>query len=233
MPQSPVILALDVSTEAHALAWVKRLRSQINIFKIGMELFYAAGPDIVLKLHDLGVDVFLDLKLLDIPTTVEKACASVARLAPRFLTLHTMGGSSMIQAAQAGIGSIKTTLVGVTVLTSVDTTMLQKTFASPSLDASLLATHLAIQMSQEAGLKTFVCSAHENRALLQHIASPVLINPGIRLSVTEATHDQKRIMTPQQALLEGASYLVIGRAITQAADPEAVITQIHSELNPC
>lgn len=224
-----MILALDVPDREQALAWVKRLSPQISIFKVGMQLFYRYGPEIVSQVQDAGGAVFLDLKLHDIPNTVAKACESLIPLKAAFLTVHTTGGPAMLKAAQDVVSGSDTQLLGVTALTSIDQPTMEMLY--PGLQAqspSDWAVHLA-KIADDVGLYGIVCSAQENTLIRQHVGSRLcLVNPGIRPQGSEV-QDQKRVMTPQRAIQNGANYLVIGRPILQADDPEAMVESILRE----
>lgn len=221
----PVILALDVPTANEAVAMVRLLKNEISIFKVGMQLFYRYGPDIVRHIKDEGGEVFLDLKLHDIPNTVSNACKSILHLDVRFLTVHTSGGSAMLEAASSVLHGSKTFLIGVTVLTSLDIKDLQDVYPGIKLTPSELALHLA-QLAAGAGLNGIVCSAQENSMMRQNLGNDFcLINPGIRPLGTNA-HDQSRVLSPEEAIKTGGNYLVIGRPILQATDPRKTTVEI-------
>lgn len=223
-----LILALDFAEPAEAFAWSRRLRQQIGLVKVGLELFIAAGPSLVEQLQGEGQQVFLDLKLHDIPNTVAGAVRSAARLGARMLTLHAGGGRTMLEAAvkAAQATSRPPLLLGVTVLTSLD-------------DAALAALGIAgpvgerveawAQMCREAGLDGIVCSPLEAAAVRRACGPEFrIVTPGIRCA-GGAHHDQARIATAADARRAGADYLVAGRAITAAQDPLAAARQLAAE----
>lgn len=231
--RSRLIVALDVPDTASALALLDRLEGTCQWCKVGLELFVAEGPRIVEILANRGLYVFLDLKFHDIPNTVAGAVRSAASLGARMLTLHGGGGPAMLSAARDVVGALinPPQLLAVTVLTSMDQAHLQAVGVSndPARQVKLLA-----EMGLAAGLNGFVCSPQEV-ATLRVLTGPqgVLVVPGIR-PAGAAIGDQKRVATPAAALRDGASYLVIGRPITQASSParaaEAIIAEINSEV---
>ena len=212
-----LILALDVPDADAALAWVRRLGSRVGLVKIGLELFVAAGPDLVRRVRGLGIGVFLDLKLHDIPNTVAGAVRSAARLEVQMLTVHASGGAAMMAAAAeaARASEDPPMLLGVTVLTSLE--------AAPGQVAALAAEVAA------AGLGGAVASGQEAASI--RVAQPglKLVVPGIRPSGANAG-DQVRVATPAAAIRAGADYLVLGRAVTAAPDPEAALAAIVAEI---
>ena len=228
-----LIVALDVPTGEAALALAAQLEDQCQWFKVGLELFIAAGPAIVEKLAGQGHSVFLDLKLHDIPNTVAAAVRSAASLGASLLTVHAAGGPAMLLAAQEAAAGLTAApqLLAVTVLTSMDRAQLAATgvAAEPAEQVSLLA-----KLGLESGIRGFVCSPQEVAAM-RALTGPegVLVTPGIRPSGADKG-DQKRIATPTFALNQGASYLVVGRPITQADDPalaaEAILFEIAEAL---
>jgi len=224
-----LIVALDVPDAAAAADLVNRLERTCCWFKVGLELFTAAGPAVVEPLVARGHSVFLDLKFCDIPNTVAGAVRSAAGLGVRMLTVHASGGPSMLEAAQAAIQDLKEPpqLLAITVLTSIDQTQASAVGLdrSPSKQVELLA-----RMGLTAGLTGFVCSPQEVAALRAMTGEEgVLVVPGIRPHGAQAG-DQKRVATPAEALRQGASYLVVGRPITQAADPAEAADAILQEM---
>ena len=225
-----LIVALDVPTAGEALALVDRLEGRCTWFKVGLELYVAAGPGIVEKLVDRGHSVFLDLKLHDIPNTVASAVRATASLGVRMLTVHAAGGPAMLAAAREAVAEIAVSpqLLAVTVLTSMDQTQVAAIGVprSPQEQVALLA-----KMGLKAGIDGFVCSSQEVAAL-RTLTGPegVLVIPGIRPAGTDRG-DQQRVATPAQALREGASYLVVGRPITQAPDPAQAALAILEEMS--
>ncbi len=224
-----LIVALDVPTAAAALALVHQLEGCCRWFKVGLELFIAAGPSVLEPLLERGLSIFLDLKLHDIPNTVAGAVRSAAVLGAQMLTLHAAGGPAMLAAAQAALEGLPQPpqLLAVTVLTSMDAAQLHATGVSgpPAGQVERLA-----RIALEAGLRGFVCSPQE-AASLRTLAGPeaVLVIPGIRPGGA-AIADQKRVATPAQALRRGASYLVVGRPITQAPHPAEAAESVLKEM---
>jgi orotidine-5'-phosphate decarboxylase len=223
-----VIAALDVPTWDEARAVVARLRPRVKIFKVGLTLFVKEGRRAVDELHDQGVDVFLDLKLHDIPMQVAGAVANAAALGVRWLSLHTAGGLRMLADARAALpeGS-PTRLLGISVLTSLDQADLAAIGVDrPLADVVAARAHLAAQ----ARIHGLVCSPHEIarvRAVLGPDAD--VVTPGIRLEAGPVD-DQKRVLTPAEALRAGASHLVIGRALTKPGDPGAVLAALEQAM---
>lgn len=221
-----LIVALDLPDRAAALDLVRALSPHPGLFKIGLQLFLAAGPEIVRAVRGLGGRVFLDLKLHDIPNTVGRAVASVSSLGAEMLTLHLGGGRAMIEAA-AQAATPEMLLLGVTVLTSCEETTLRETGVSGTVETQVM--RLA-QLGIEAGLRGVVASPLELTALRRaHGPQLQIVTPGIRPPGTTAD-DQKRTMTPAEALRAGADYLVIGRPITAAADPRAALERIVTDV---
>ncbi len=229
-----LIVALDVPSAEAASRLVERLEGTCRWFKVGLELFTAAGPAIVERLAATGYSIFLDLKFHDIPNTVAGAVRSAAKLGARMLTVHAAGGPAMLEAARGALDGVPDPpqLLAVTVLTSMDAAQLKA--AGVVRDAARQVELLA-ETGWQAGIRGFVCSPEEVRALRDFTGpSGVLVVPGIRLASGTAG-DQKRIATPAEAIRDGASYLVVGRPITQAAEPakaaEAMINQMASCAN--
>jgi orotidine-5'-phosphate decarboxylase len=221
----PLIIALDFDSAAEARALVKTLGPDAGIYKVGMELYAATGPDFVRELAGLGKDVFLDLKFYDIGETVKRATAVVARMGARFLTVHA--SPSIMRAAVEGRGASPLKLLGVTVLTSFD----QQDLSHDGIvcDVSTLVLHRA-RHAQSAGMDGVVASPLEAAALRQALRPDMLIvTPGVR-SAGANRGDQKRVATPAGAIRDGASYLVIGRQVTRAEDPAEAIRQIRAEI---
>jgi len=225
-----LIVALDVPDAPAATALVNQLEDSCRWFKVGLELFVAAGPAVLKPLVARGHSVFLDLKFNDIPNTVAGAVRSAAALGVRMITLHAAGGPAMLAAARAALEGITDPpeLLAVTVLTSMDQAQLGAIGLkrSPAAQVELLA-----RMGLAAGIRGFVCSPQEV-ATLRSLTGPegVLVIPGIR-PAGAATGDQKRIATPADALRAGASYLVVGRPITQAPDPAEAAEAILKEMS--
>lgn len=232
--QNPVIVALDVPQAETALQLAAQLAPAVGAFKIGSELFTSAGPDIVRRVRATGAAVFLDLKFHDIPNTVAKAVASAVRLDVQMLTIHTSGGSEMMRAAEdsarrtaAELGRQPPLVLGVTVLTSMDSENLAEIGASPDVTAQV--ARLA-RLAAASGIRGLVCSPLEIAALRRILPAEMqLVTPGIRTGAEKAD-DQKRTLTPQEALAAGANWLVIGRPIYAAENPRAAAEKILASL---
>ena len=226
---SPVIVALDFPRAEAALALADRLEPSSCRLKVGKELFTREGPALVRSLHDRGFEVFLDLKFHDIPNTVASAVHAAADMGVWMVNVHASGGRRMMIAARERLeqGSYPTLLIAVTVLTSSD----RSDLADIGLDIEPIeqVKRLAA-LTAESGLHGVVCSAQEAGVLrARHDAGFALVTPGIR-PAGSAANDQRRIMTPAEAMAAGVSYLVIGRPVTQAADPLRALAAIHQEL---
>jgi len=218
MNDPKIIVALDFADAVAALALARRLSPELCRLKVGKELFTAAGPGLVAELGRLGFTIFLDLKFHDIPNTVAQACKSAAALGVWMLNVHALGGRAMMMAARQALGEApeRPRLIAVTVLTSMASSDLVEVGigAAPGDAALRLAT-----LTAQCGLDGVVCSAQEAQTLRRECGPQfLLVTPGIRLE-DSAADDQKRITTPAYALANGASYLVVGRPITRAADP--------------
>jgi orotidine-5'-phosphate decarboxylase len=228
MTENPIIIALDVETADQARAFVDTLGDSVNFYKVGMELYAAAGMELVRELTGAGKQVFLDMKFYDIGETVKRAVAQVAQSGVRFLTVH--GSKAVMQAAVEGRGDAGLQLLAVTVLTSFDQTDLAD-LGYPCSVTDLVG--LRVRNAVAAGVDGLVCSPLEV-ATVRQIAGPeaILVTPGVR-SAGAASGDQKRVATPVEALRNGANYLVIGRQVTRAADPkkeaEKILGEIQSE----
>ncbi len=225
MNRNPLIVALDVESAGDARALVRALGSSVEFYKVGLELYAAAGMAIVRELLDGGKQVFLDLKFYDIPETVRRAVAQVARSGARFLTVHAV--DSVMRAAVEGKAGSPLQILAVTVLTSFGKEDLAGLgYTCPA--SELVATRA--QQAMAAGVEGLVCSPLEVAAV-RAIAGPdaVLVTPGVR-SAGAAAGDQKRVATPAEAIRNGADYLVIGRQVTRAADPAAEAARILEEI---
>ena len=224
-PRERIIVALDVATSEEAVALVRRLSPLAGFFKVGLQLYTAAGPEIVRAVRDLGGRVFLDLKLHDIPNTVARAVESAGSLGVDMLTLHLSGGRAMIEAAVRSAAP-EMLLLGVTVLTSVDEAALREIGVVSAMEEQVL--RLA-QLGVESGIGGLVASPHELAPLRSAYGAKIkIVTPGIRPTGSPAD-DQKRAMTPAEALKAGADFLVIGRPITAAPDPRAALEQIVAD----
>ena len=230
MTDPRVVVALDFDKKDDALSFVDRINPADARLKVGKEMFTYFGPEFVKQLTGKGFDVFLDLKFHDIPNTVAKAVTAAADLGVWMVNVHASGGTEMMTKAKAALeayGNDAPLLMAVTVLTSMgqedlDGLGIKKT---PAEQVMALA-----KLTQQSGLDGVVCSAWEAEALKTNLGSDFkLITPGIR-PAGSASDDQKRIMTPEQAINDGVDYLVIGRPITKAEDPQAVLTQINQSI---
>jgi orotidine-5'-phosphate decarboxylase len=225
----PVIVALDVADEAAALALAARLDPKLCRVKVGKELFVAAGPSVVARLAERGFEVFLDLKFHDIPNTVAGACRSAARMGVWMFNVHASGGEAMMRAAREAVAGIARPplVIAVTILTSLGDADLEKVGYRGTAAENVV--RLA-RLARASGMDGVVCSAREARELRAATGSDfLLVTPGIRLPGAEA-HDQSRTVAPAEAVRLGANYLVIGRPITQSADPAAALESIRSSL---
>jgi orotidine-5'-phosphate decarboxylase len=233
-PDPRVIVALDFADSGDAMALVDRLDPSACALKVGKELFVAAGPEPVQRMIESGFRVFLDLKFHDIPNTVAQACTAATRLGVWMLNVHAAGGRAMLAAARDAVASAASErhgprpwLIGVTVLTSLDAGDLEEIGFTEMPEA--LALRLA-RLTADCGLDGVVCSAVEAPELRRTLGPRFkLVTPGIRPGGTPAD-DQSRIATPEVAIANGADYLVIGRAITRAADPPAALARINATL---
>lgn len=228
---SPLVVALDLPGEAQTLDLVERLAPARCRLKVGKELFTRTGPALVQRLQDRGFEVFLDLKFHDIPNTVAAACAAAADLGVWMVNVHCSGEASMVSAARDRLECCahRPLLIGVTVLTSLDTADLAA-IGCPG-DPAERVLRLA-ELGRRAGLDGVVCSPLEAAAVRATCGDGfVLVTPGVR-PAGSATGDQKRVMTPAGALARGADDLVIGRPITGAPDPMAALQDIECSLGP-
>ena len=221
---SALVVALDFPETAHALVLASRLRGVAPWVKVGLELFLDGGKDLPARLKDMGFKVFLDLKFMDIPNTVQAATAQGTRMGADMMTVHTLGGQAMCEAAAAGrdqalqAGQTPPHLLGVTLLTSLGPGDLAWNPDAAADDLRDLAVHLA-RSAQNWKLDGVVCSGREVRVIRQACgASFQLLTPGIRLPDADSG-DQSRVCTPARAVLDGSNFIVVGRPITRAEDP--------------
>ncbi len=222
-----IIVALDVSTEREALDLVEQLRGEISIFKIGLQLYTAAGPNVVREIVARNASVFLDLKLHDIPNTVAGAVAAASELGVQMLTVHLSGGRAMLEAAIAA-KTADLLLLGVTVLTSADESTLREVGVNSSVEEQVM--RLA-ELGAATGIDGVVASPHEIKALRTRLGNkPKIVTPGVRPSWA-APGDQRRFATPKEAIQSGADYLVIGRPITAHANPREAVEKILEEIS--
>ncbi|EBU9734825.1 orotidine-5'-phosphate decarboxylase [Salmonella enterica subsp. enterica serovar Oranienburg] len=228
--ESPVVVALDYHERDKALAFVDKIDPRDCRLKVGKEMFTLFGPQLVRDLQQRGFDVFLDLKFHDIPNTTARAVAAAADLGVWMVNVHTSGGARMMAAARdalAPFGKDAPLLIAVTVLTSMETCDLRDlgVTLSPAEHAERLA-----RLTQQCGLDGVVCSAQEAVRFKQVFGTAFkLVTPGIRPAGSEAG-DQRRIMTPEQALSAGVDYMVIGRPVTQSVDPAQTLKDINASL---
>jgi orotidine-5'-phosphate decarboxylase len=227
-PLDRLIVALDFPSTADAMALVDQLQGTCRWFKVGMELYYAAGNAVIERLRERGFEVFLDLKLHDIPNTVAGAVRSVSDVGASLLTVHAAGGEKMLRAAvQAASAPNAPRLLAITVLTSMDAAELSAVGVADTPAAQVL--RLA-ELARAAGIDGLVCSAKEVGAVRAQMGpDALLVTPGIRPTGGTAG-DQSRIATPADAIARGASMLVVGRPITQAADPAKAAAGILEEI---
>lgn len=226
---SPIVVALDFPGFEQAMAMARQLNPQDCRVKVGKELFTRCGPQVVDALHQLGFEVFLDLKFHDIPNTTAMAVKAAAEMGVWMVNVHCSGGLKMMAACREVLEQhpgAKPLLIGVTVLTSME----QGDLAGIGLDVAPQEQVLRLAgLAEQAGLDGLVCSAQEAQALKQQWPAGRLVTPGIRPAGT-ASDDQKRILTPAQAMLAGSDYLVIGRPVTRADDPAAAVRDILASL---
>ena len=226
---SRVIVPLDVSSKQAAMSLVDRLGDQADFYKVGFELYTRSGPDVVRELVERGKQVFLDIKLHDIPNTVGRAVAVASELGVDLLTVHVSGGPSMMEAAaKARGGDLK--LLGVTVLTSLSPDEMSTVWDREIRSVREEVGRLAV-LASDTGMNGVVASALEASWIRRHLGEDFLIvTPGIRPAGSDAG-DQDRIATPADAVAAGADYLVIGRPITQATDPAAALAAVLREID--
>jgi orotidine-5'-phosphate decarboxylase len=232
--RNPIIVALDVPTAEAALKLAAELAPAAGGFKVGSELFTAAGPEVVRRIRGMGAPVFLDLKFHDIPNTVAKAVAGAVQLDVQMLTVHALGGTDMLKAAEQvaqdsawRLGHTPPLVLGVTILTSLDGKALSEIGLDPNVSRQV---RRLTNMANQAGLRGLVCSAREVAEVRQMVpTSTQLVTPSIRAEGDPAD-DQKRTVTPREALALGANWLVIGRPILAAENPLAAAEKILASL---
>lgn len=231
-----IVLALDVDTPDEALKLVKKLHQNVGIFKVGMQLYNNEGPDIVKKINDIGGKVFVDLKFHDIPNTVAAAGRIMTRLNCCMFNVHAAGGREMmrrlneaVQSEATDLGTASPLILAVTVLTSISQNEMENDMCVYGMKVEELVVKWAL-MAKECGMSGVVCSPHEIVAIRDACGPDfIIVTPGIR-PAWSATNDQKRITTPAEALRLGADYMVIGRPITKADNPQKAVEMIISEL---
>ena len=234
MKNKKLIIALDVETSRQALDLVKQLQSVAGMFKVGSQLFTAAGPQIVRDILAEDSKVFLDLKFHDIPHQVAGAARSAAELGVSLFTIHASGGSEMMQRAVDSVnevaakGGTRSAILAISVLTSIDATILSQIGVNSTTEEAVLRL---VKLAEAAGVDGVVASPQEIETIRQTVSRPefLVVTPGIRPAANEAG-DQKRVATPAAAIAAGASYLVVGRPITAAPDPLGAAEQIISEM---
>ncbi len=224
MYNSQIMIALDFSDKVQTIEFLEKFKDQKLFVKIGMELFYKEGPEIVKTIKAMGHNIFLDLKLYDIPNTVAKAIHSLGSLGVDMLTIHTSGGDAMLIAAKQAASNYNLKLLGVTVLTSQDVSELPKTDYSLEAIIKDLATK-----ANNSKLYGIICSAQDIPQIQIENNQLKYITPGIRLA-SDSNDDQKRVMTPPAAIANGSDFLVVGRTITTAQDPLATYRQIQIQI---
>ncbi len=226
-----IIVALDYAEQSSAMDLVSALDPASCRLKVGKEMFTRFGPEFIHKLHHLGFEVFLDLKFFDIPNTVAKAVQAAADLGVWMVNVHASGGIEMMQAAKDILIPYKDKapwLIAVTVLTSFSIEDLKAVNINASIEQQVLSL---AQLAQNSGLDGVVCSAQETKMLRQHLGNNFkLVTPGIRPLGT-AANDQKRIVTPTDAIALGSDYLVIGRPITKSNNPQSALQSIIDEIS--
>jgi len=223
------IVALDFPDSERAMTLVQTLDEKCRFYKVGSELFTAEGPAVIQWLRDFGCDVFLDLKFHDIPNTVAGAMRRVAGMGVRLATVHASGGAKMLEAAVESAGS-SCGVLAVTILTSLDDAMLGDTWGRSGARVEDEVLRLA-EMAKSAGAHGIVCSGHETaRVRASHGDALKLLVPGIRLP-GDAAQDQTRIVAPAEASRAGATYVVLGRTVTAAADPRKAMEAVSAELS--
>ncbi|MFZ2587272.1 MAG: orotidine-5'-phosphate decarboxylase [Alphaproteobacteria bacterium] len=226
-PRDRVFVALDFPTLGVARDCVTRLGDKVNLYKVGLELIYAGGLELIKELHAQGKGVFLDGKVLDIPNTVEGAMRNIAKLGAEFTNIHVFDTKTVV-AARKGLENSKTKLLGVTVLTSLDANDVREQGVTTMTPLELVV-HRA-KLGQAAGLDGVVCSPQEASAVRAACGDDFfIVTPGIRMPENDKG-DQSRVMTPRKAMDAGASHLVIGRPITDATNPEQATQDIWANI---
>ncbi|MDI9512335.1 MAG: orotidine-5'-phosphate decarboxylase [Bacillota bacterium] len=222
-----IIVALDLNSKAEALQAVKELGPKLSFVKVGMELFYSTGPDFIASLKDLGLKVFLDLKVHDIPNTAKRAIAVLSRLGCDMLNLHCSGGLTMMRQASEALEA-DTLLIGVTQLTSTDQELLNKQLGIPGTVEDSVLNYASL--AKEAGLAGVVCSPHEVVRLKKELGPEfITVTPGVRPAGNDI-QDQKRVMTPREAIAIGSDYLVVGRPIIGSEDRRGALEKIIEDM---
>jgi orotidine-5'-phosphate decarboxylase len=226
-----ILIALDVSSRKEALALVEMLHPMTGMFKVGMQLYTAEGPQLVRDIISAGGKVFLDLKFHDIPNTVTHAVLEAAKLGVSMMTVHTSGGRAMMQAVSEDLheklGKNRPIVVGVTVLTSIDEGALRETGVVSTMDDQVL--RLA-KLAEDSGLDGVVCSPREIQMIRKTVGAGFkIVTPGVRMP-GQALDDQQRTATPREAIANGADYIVVGRPVTKAPHPRAALESLLQSL---
>ena len=232
-PKDRLIVALDVDTKKKALGLVEKLKTEVKIFKIGSELFTSCGPSIVEEAQNAGAKIFLDLKFHDIPNTVAKAAIAATRLGVFIFNLHALGGSDMMKkAAEAAADEskrlkiAKPKIIAVTVLTSMDENSLKKIGINDNMEKQVLKL---AKLAKDASLDGVVASPSEVKLIRRELGNEfIIVAPGVRPEWASA-NDQKRIASPKEAVLNGATYIVVGRPVIEAPDPLSAAKRILEE----
>ncbi len=232
-PKSRLIFALDVPSLDEAVSFVQKLDGSVGMFKVGLELFIKEGPAVLTAIREhSNAEIFLDLKLHDIPATVERAVQSAAAHKVRFLTVHCAGGEAMLKAAVNGAGDSGLQILGVTVLTSLGPNDHREELGYRKGLTLKDLTVTRAGMAAKAGCAGVICSGLEVAAIRQNFQNLKTVVPGIRQNKNNlGGTDQKRVVTPKAAIQAGADYLVVGRPIRDAADPKAAAQQIVQEIS--
>jgi orotidine-5'-phosphate decarboxylase len=229
-----LIVALDVDTKEKALGLVEKLKAEVKIFKIGSELFTSCGPDIVTSIKAKGCGIFLDLKFHDIPNTVAKSAVAAARLGVSILNVHALGGYDMMKAAAKSVATeakalkiSKPKIIAVTILTSMDENSLKKIGINDNMGTQVLKL---AKLAKDALLDGVVASPSEVKLIRKELGEEfIIVTPGVRPEWA-AVNDQKRVATPKEAVLNGATYIVVGRPIVEASDPVAAAKRVLEEI---
>lgn len=233
-PKDRLIVALDVDSEEKAISIVEKLKNDVRLFKVGLEIFSSCGPSVLKRIREAGCEVFLDLKFHDIPNTVAKAAVSAARLDPFILNVHALGGYEMMQRTAGAVTEEaarlrirKPKIIAVTILTSMD----QKALKRTGINANIKTVVLTLaKLARDAGLDGVVASPNETSLIRRNLGDDFLIvTPGIR-PASSVSHDQRRVATPKQAVKNGADFIVVGRPITEASDPAGAAKEILREI---
>lgn len=233
-PKDRLIVALDVDSEEKAISIVEKLKNDVRLFKVGLEIFSSCGPSVLKRIREADCEVFLDLKFHDIPNTVAKAAVSAARLDPFILNVHALGGYEMMQRTAGAVTEEaarlrirKPKIIAVTILTSMD----QKALKRTGINANIKTVVLTLaKLARDAGLDGVVASPNETSLIRRNLGDDFLIvTPGIR-PASSVSHDQRRVATPKQAVKNGADFIVVGRPITEASDPAGAAKEILREI---